>query len=493
MLAFALAVSLAAAPRPLPASDSGIFVPRMDRIAPLVAFMQRAGERSAMLRPQSWFSQFHPLIYVDFTRRESLVAAGIDPRGPVTVSFRQDGWMSCVEVADLKVFEKRAKERVASHGTLWEGKLQGTPVVAARTPDGEFRSGYAKSGKVVCAISATSNAQALLNSAAAAVTTLKLDQRWSEVRGATDAMAYLVTQEGAVTLKAAADGESLLAQGRTNRVPAPALVKGASSPYSGMAPIGLFIARAVVKKEELPRAVRSLVGPLASLCAKCSPAAVSSLERALASELTGSVAANVESARVRQKLRTHAERFFAVRHVWLAEVRDVEAVKKALAPLAQWPDTRPEGGGFVITLGGGEIFVGLHQKHLYLANDGAVLKAVTLALPEGAKKQQHGVELTLDPQKASRMLSQISFFDVIGSKELAGLFALSTEVGPLLGITQSVTGYANTVPGGPGHRYALTWTLQKRRVHTAPPAPGDGGMAPDAGPDTPPDGGADGG
>src|SRR4051812_18143201 len=123
MVASALLASLvlgASTPRPLPSAESGIFLPRMDRIDGLVGFMERAGERSAMLRPQSWFSQFHPLVFVDFTRPESLAAAGIAHAGSVTVSFRHDGWMSCVELSDPAVFEKRAKERLATLGKPWE-------------------------------------------------------------------------------------------------------------------------------------------------------------------------------------------------------------------------------------------------------------------------------------------------------------------------------------------------------------------------------------
>ncbi|MBX5484641.1 MAG: hypothetical protein IRZ16_22685 [Myxococcaceae bacterium] len=456
MLALVLAATIAATPRPLPGSHEGVFVPRMDRIGELVAFMSRAGERSAMLRPRSWFAQFHPLLYVDFTRKESLAAAGIDPSASVTVSLRDDGWMSCVEVSDLKTFQQRAKERLSSLGTVWEGKLAGVDVVAAKAPDGTFRAGYAKKGKVTCAVTSSMDAKPLLDAAAGAVATPKVSGPWSEARR-DGAMAWLILPEGAVALRGT--GDTLVAEGTTKELPAPALVKGARSPYATMAPVGLFLATATVKPSELPRAVHALIGPLAELCAQCDRAEVSALEKTLAAELTGNVVVDVASAQVKQRLTTPAQRFFAVRHAWLAEVSNPKRAKEALAAVAKWPGARAEGDGYAIPLEGGEVLAGVHGQHLYLANDATVLKSVLLNVPPKPGKLAHGAEATLDPAKASRTLAQISFFDVIGSKELAGLFALSTEVGPLLGITRSVTGTADSAGSG-SHRFSLTWTLK---------------------------------
>ncbi|HZA51431.1 MAG TPA: hypothetical protein VE549_11875, partial [Myxococcaceae bacterium] len=146
ILSAVLAVALAAVPRPLPKSESGLYVPRLDRLEGLLAFMTRAGERAVTLRPSTWFSEFHPLLELDFTRGESLAEAGIAPAGSATLSWRGEGRMTCLDLSDPKRFEARARERLTALGSIWEGKLRGSPVVAAKSPEGILLAGYARKG-----------------------------------------------------------------------------------------------------------------------------------------------------------------------------------------------------------------------------------------------------------------------------------------------------------------------------------------------------------
>ena len=455
MLALALAASLstvaAATPRPLPNADSGVYVPRIDRLGGLVEFMDRAGTRSVMLRPKTWFSQFHPLLYVDFTRLDSLRASGIDTSGSTTVSFRKDGWMNCSELSDSKKFAEHAKQRLATFGEVTEGKRHGIAIVTAKATDGAIRAGYAQKGKVTCAIVSANNGEGLLDAAVTAVAHPVLSGGWRGTKGLSG-VAFLVMPEGVAGLSGS--NGTLEVDGRASELPVPPLQKGARSPYAEMTPPGLLVARAAIAQKDVPGAVRSLIARVSQLCAKCDREKVSALQKALAEELTGNVALAVNSLHVSGRLSSDAQRFFAARQVWLAELRDPEAATKALAQLESWPGARKSGEGFAIPIEGGEVQVGVHGDHLFLANDAKALAAGLAAIPKKSGKLSHGVELELDPAKTSRSLEQISFFDVIGSKELAGLFAASTELGPVLGISKALNGWADS-----NGRFGGTWAI----------------------------------
>ena len=467
MLALVVAAALAASPRPLPNADSGLYAPRLDRLSGLLAFMTRAGERSATLRPSTWFSELHPLVELDLTRPESLASAGVDPQGSATVSWREDGRMSCVDLSDPKRFEDRAKQRLAGLGTLWEGRLGGSPVVAAKSPEGRILAGYARKGNASCAVASMRDAKQLLEGAVGALSQAKVGGSWAQLGGGSRALGgaiFFVTRDGAVGL----DGtpRALTADGRA-RLPAPGLAKGGQSPYALAGSAGLVAMRAQVAKGDIPRAVHSLTGSIASLCARCGRADVAALEQAIAERLTGHVFLLVQAVNASGRLRSEADRYFALRHAWLAEVDDAAAAKAALERARGLPGARATGAGFAIAVPGGEIALGLHGRHLFVANDSSALKAALDGLSQRPSPLAHGAELSLDPERTSRALASISLLDVMGSKEMAGLFALGAEVGPLLSITESVHAFADGDGSSP-HRIGMTWTLRGESSSSRP-------------------------
>ncbi len=458
MFALVLASALAATPRPLPDASSGIYVPQLDRTEGVVAFMQRAGERSVLLRPSTWFSEFHPLLFLDFTRPESLEAAGIRTSGSATVSHRKDGRMTCLELADAKVFDQRTREKLSAMGTIWEGKVKGVPVVAAKNPDGTVLAGYATRADVSCAFVSSTDAKALMEAAATAVTKPSAKGSWATARKLPGAL-VLVTQEGAAGLQG--DATTLKIQGRSDELPIPAVQKTGTSPYAGLSPTGMLVARASVSKKDAPQALRALTREISRFCDGCGNA-VGELEKAVGPELTGNVAFALRTLTVKGRLRTPAQRFFAAKQAWLAEVGTPDKVQKALADLSSIPGAKASADGWVVPLDAGEVLVGLRDRHLYLANDAAALDALWKGLPAKAGKVEHGAEFVLGPKVVSQTLASISLFDVVGSSELAGLFAAGTELGPVLTITESLTGWADG--GAGGHDFGVVWKLKGQRA-----------------------------
>ncbi len=453
MLALVLASALAATPRPLPNAPSGIYVPQLDRTEGVVAFMQRAGERSVLLRPSTWFSEFHPLLFIDFTRPDSLEAAGIQKSGSATVSHRKDGRMTCLELSDPKRFDQRTREKLSVLGTVWESKVKGVPVVAAKGPDGTVLAGHATKGKVSCAFVSSTDAKDLMEAAAGAVTKPTVKGNWASARKLPGAL-VLVMEDGAAGLSG--EAAMLELEGRSRSLPIPAVQKGSASPYAGLSSSGMLVAHASVSAKDAPRALHALTREVVRFCDGCS-AAVNAFESAVAPELTGHVAFGLRTFQIRGRLRTPAQRFFAAKQAWLAQVDDTAKVKKALANLSTVSGAKATDHGWVIPLDGGEVQVGLRDRHLYLANDAEALEALWSGLPTKGTKVEHGAEFVLGPRAVSQTLASISLFDVVGSKELAGLFAAGTELGPVLSITDSLTGWADG--GGDGHRFGVRWKL----------------------------------
>jgi hypothetical protein len=167
----------------------------------------------------------------------------------------------------------------------------------------------------------------------------------------------------------------------------------------------------------------------------------------------------VESAKIGATQRSSLARYFAVKNAFVAMVSDPGAVERALAALSGWKNAHRTRSGFVLTVPGGEIELGLHGKHLYVANDPGALKGALEMLSTPPTSLKHGAEFALDPHRVAKTLSQLSLLDALGSRELAPLVAIGAELGPLLAASDAIRGWADSAGKGE-HRFALTWVLK---------------------------------
>jgi hypothetical protein len=166
----------------------------------------------------------------------------------------------------------------------------------------------------------------------------------------------------------------------------------------------------------------------------------------------------VDSVRSRPNLRTNEGRFFASRQAFAAEVTDAAAMKSALAPLAKLPGAKALEDGYALEVKGGTVHVRQKGKHLVVGNDEAVAQSLLGALPSEGGKQPHAVDFTVDPKRLARGLNQVSLMDVVSNEQLAGIFAVGLEMGPLLANSERITGWLDSTSGG-AHRFSTTWTL----------------------------------
>lgn len=453
MLSLLLAATLAAAPAPRATASATtvVHIPQLDKLSGLQAFMSRAGTHSSLMRPSTWSPEFHPFLALDPLRPETLSAVGIDPSGPATLSFVRNGKVSCVRLADPKAFQTQAAEALATGGAVKTATSKG--VTTASAPRSNGRTGYALKGKEVCSFFTLYDDDDLLNA------TVKMlgkapapDARLGKLPGTV----FVLQGPMVVGLDGTADG--LQADGTATQLPLPPFQSSSASPYGAMKLDGLLFSRAQVAPEGLSQAVGSVRGNVQQLCAACPADQVEAIAQAVTQQLTGHLLVLVDNVQVKASLRTAQGRFFAPRQAVAAEVKDAAQVKAALAPLAKFPDAKALEDGYALTVKGGTVFVRQKGKQLVLGNDEAVVKGLLASLSDKGSKLPHAVDFTVDPKKVARGLSQISLMDIMSNQQLAGLFAMSSELGPLLSKSERISGWLDSAPGD-AHRFSLTWTL----------------------------------
>lgn len=458
-LVLAAALAATPAPRSASAAQTVVHVPKLDAMTGLTAFLERAGVHAPLLRPSAWRAELHPFLTIDPTKPETLTAVGLDPAGPATVSLRADGRVSCMRVTDAQVFQAQAAEAITAAGgeavkpTTSKGV---TTVSTERSAGGAM--GYALKGKEVCAYGATEGGgPALLKEAVKLVGKAPApDARLSKVSG----VAFITTGGTVVGLDGTAS--ALKADGTATKLPLPPFQAQGVSPYASMKPEGLLFSRVAVAQSGLPQAVGSLRANILALCPSCPKEQVQKSADAAAKQLTGNMLVNMSNVQVRGSLRDPAARFFAVKQALVAEVKDTAAMKAALAPLGSMPGAKALEDGWSLAVKGGSVFVKLKGKHLVVGNDETVTRATMEALPEAQAKLERAVDFTLDPKLLARGLSQVSLADVLSDEQLAAMFAVSSELGPLLSRSERISGWMESVPGG-AHRFFLDWTLPASR------------------------------
>ncbi|MBN1208413.1 MAG: hypothetical protein JXB05_26370 [Myxococcaceae bacterium] len=453
MLSLLLAASLAAAPAPraVASADTVVHIPRLDKLSGLQAFMSRAGTHAALMRPSSWSAEFHPFLTLDPMRPETLTAVGIDPAGPATLSFPRRGKVSCARLADPQAFQAKAAEALAIGGAVKTATTRG--VMTASAPRSTGRAGYVIKGKDACSFATLYDDDDLLKEVVKLVGKAPApDARLGKLPG----VVFVLQGPLVVGLDGTADG--LQAEGTTTRLPLPPFQSSSASPYGALELDGLLFSRAQVAPAGLSQAVGSVRWSLQQLCAACPPEQVQAVADAVTQQLTGHLLVLVDSVQVKSSLRTPHGRFFAPRQAVAAEVKDAAKVKAALAPLAKFPDAQALEDGYTLPLKGGTVFVRQKGRQLVLGNDEAVVRSLLDALSDQGAKRPHAVDFTADPRKVARGLNQVSLLDIMSNQQLAGLFAMSAELGPLLSHSERITGWLDSTPGG-GHRFSLTWSL----------------------------------
>ncbi|WP_309890463.1 hypothetical protein [Archangium sp.] len=470
MLSFVLAATLAAAPAPRAATsaDTVVHIPRLDALQGVSAFLGRAGQNAALMRPAVWYAELHPFFSLDPSQPDTLSALGIDPTGPITLSLRGGGRVSCTRLTDAKAFQQKAAGMLATLGSTTKEVKPTTSggVTSVNLPrESGGRVGYALKGQEACAFSSTGGGfvddgqgQVLLKESVRLVGRApKADAKLGQLPG----VLYVQVPGRGMVVGLDGTGSELRLEGTATKLPLPAFQASGASPYGAMKPEGLLFSRARVAPVGVSQAVGGVRANIQRVCPTCPADQVSSVARAVAERLTGNVLVVVDSVKSRPNLRTTEGRFFAPRQALAAEVTDAAAMKAALAPLAKLPGARALEDGYALDVKGGTVFVRLKGKHVVVGNDEEVARSITSlvgALPAEGAKSPHAVDFTVDPKRLARGLKQVSLMDVVSEQQLAAMFAVGLELGPLLANSEQITGWLDSATGG-AHRFSALWTL----------------------------------
>lgn len=458
MLLAATLTLLLAQPRAPAGAELVTHVPKLDGLPTLLPFFTAAGTRSVLLRPEGWRSAAHPVLEFDVTDPASLEAAGLDPTASLTLSRLGERQVSCVTLKDPTRYADASKARLERLGDVFTKQEGAVTLVGARDPLNRVLAGYVLAGKESCAMAGRGlSVEKQLPDLKKALGKPAKGPGFALASGLPGAAQVVVptgSRFGAVTLTG--DGLSLLANAKAKGLPLAGLAGAGVSPFAGFSPSGLAVVRVRVAKSAVAPLVRELLEEVPG------GAALLPLVPTVAPLLTGNVAAYASRVKVTAGLRTKSARYFAVRHVLLAEVSDAAAAQ-ALVDQARAAALKTKDGA---------LEVGLEGTTLYLSNDAGAKDAALKALAAAAGKQAHAAEAVVDPKRLAEGLAQVPLLEALQAPELAGLVAAATELGPLLLASQRVSGWLDAA--GPGqHRAQATWQLDAAKFDgaTAPARP----------------------
>lgn len=456
MLVLVLAAALAAGPRAPPRAGTAIYVPRLDKLTGVTEFLSRAGKHAPLLEPTGWRAELHPILWVDLTDPAALTAVGVAPKASATYSELGRARFICLEAKDPALHGKKLDEKLSTLGKLERSSGPGGTKLVAATQLQKAVAGYAFRDGVFCAVyGGGAFIEELLADAASLVQKPSTGASWKKVATLPGAL-FVHSRHGL----AGADGSTnkLVLRATSASVPLPKLLGAGPSPYAAMTPSGLMFARLRASPEGVEAMLASLRLQLSAICPTCERSALSSITSALAPLLSGNAVVRVDSVRVQGPLSAAPFRFFALRHAYLAELKTLDSAKKALDALGKLPNVERSGDGYTLKLAAGEVRLGISGGHLYFGNDPAAVAKLLETLPSGAAKMAHGAEYYVNPKLAASGLAQVSLLDVMGSAELAGLFAVGTELGALLEKSEAISGWLDSGPDG-GHLGELVWSL----------------------------------
>lgn len=475
MFAVALVVLFAASPSPRvpPSAEGYVFIPRLDKMENLRGFTTLAGKKTPMMKSALWSEELLPALSIDLLSPESLAAAGVDPQGSLTISFSGQGKVACVSLSKPDEFAMRARRWLDRGGPKWTGKLPNTNFYASVREQGVVTGGFVQRGNVGCIIqSPRGSGGALMFEAEKLLGPVKAPASFKNMTGLQGPMllgspdAVAVVRGGDTTLTLDARGVKL-------PISTPTLLPAGRSPYANIPHSGVLTLKARVDPAAIAPYVRSFATELLSYCAGCNSRELSNAIVALSSELTGNLFLRADSMALDPRaLRTNQARYFALRHAYFAELKSGAVVKAMLQTLPAIKGLEKTEKGLQLRSEQGTIDLLIIGNHLVIANDlDALATGTRLVLAATPGKTTHSLEAQGDLKPLGKALRKVSVLDALSSKQMAGLFAVGMEFGPLLSSTEKATVWADS---GTPMKAQATWVLEPIRAAAQPNA-GDGG------------------
>ncbi|MFO0600271.1 MAG: hypothetical protein U0228_33485 [Myxococcaceae bacterium] len=459
IISVTLALLLSGAPPPKSPEASVVgVVPQLSQATSLVPFFTHAGTRSVLLRPEAWKNDAHPLLELDVTDPDALARAGLDAKGPLTRALVGDVTAGCVRIANLDTYRKAVDARLARQGDVFE-KMEGpVSIYGTRDPIGRVLAAYSVLGKDSCALNGHGHSVESLFPLLAKWTSKAPTAPGWTAAGKSAAPLLLVLPSGAPSgvVSVAAKEFELNLDARLKSAPFAQFAGAGPSPFGQFRSPGMAVFRGRLAPAQLPSLVQQVVRafPNGQVFAPLAPE--------LATLLTGNTAAVVSHVKVTNGLRTREARFFALKWALVAELTDPAKVAALLATLDPG----------VFKLREGTLVAAVENNVLVVSTDADARSKALAALATSSGKQAHGFEFEVDPQAVAKGLQQVPLLEAVQAPELAALVGASTELGPLLQASTSVSGWLDS--GAGGHSGVATWKLDEAKF-SADAGVSDGG------------------
>lgn len=457
-------LSASPAVRALPGAEVVVYVPKLSGLEGLGAFMAHAGKDAVLFRPSSWREELHPFLFLEPRSHESFSKHGLDLAKPATLSLAGTSKVSCMALKDPKLFQLHADEKLGALGQPWSGKVGGLLGAGAMSGD-RLVLGYVLKGKEECSFGDGNGAHELSEKVASLLSRGSAGGPEWKAQTQLPGQVFISTSQVLVGLNG--DEDKLEVAGLTRAAVFPEVRPQGTSPFAEAAPRGgLLFARMRLKAQDLLPAAKRLASSMAGACPACDEGVLGEVARALSPLLTGHVFVLVERFRFKGPTRSLAARYFAVKHAAVAEVTRPGEVAQALERLLGLSNARKTEDGVALVVPEGEMRVGVRAGLLYAANDPTAVDRAFASL-EGKRPgpAPHGADFSVDAPAVARAFGQLSLFDMLGAPEVASLFAMATELGPLMKSTESLSGWADSTPEGT-LRFGVGWKLGQ-----APPRP----------------------
>lgn len=461
MLASLALLSLAAAPKGLPDAELITWAPKVSEVSTLLPFFAHAGKGTSLLAPSSWRHAAHPLLEFDVFSPESISSVGVSPGEGLSLSVKGPISVACHSIADVKLFEAACTSRLERLGTPYRTSEKGLTTLGTRDGLNRVQAAVVIKGKEACTIAGSGYSiekrlpeiagllgKPLSGPHLKAATELKGVQAFMFPEEPSDSGARL---KGWATLSLTSRGDVLTVDGRAKGLPIAQLQAGGPSPYASLDVPGVAIVRARITPAALP-GLMDLFSQLPG-GRTLTPAA-----KALAPALSGNTAFVFSRVKVTSGLRTLPARFFATRFVLLAEAKDVEAAKAVVEAV----DAK------ALVFKEGTVFFGMQGSTVWISNDPDARDRALAALKTSAGTQRHGAEFAIDPDGLAKALAAVPLLEILQAPELSGVLVAATEIGPLLGLTERVSGFLDSTSAST-QSFQLTWALTPERADAGAP------------------------
>ncbi len=446
-----------AAPPHLPrGATAAAWVPRLEALSEWKPFLETTSPRSSVLRAGALGDAAFALLRVDPFDPVSLTAAGIDATSGSTTSFVRELTVTCFSVKDTAAFDRAVEAQLATLGTPWSKAVGAARVSGSRDPLNRVLGGAARLGKEACVAAGQDSAfEALLLELPAALKSSTLPAGFKTA----------ASLKGSVFLIRGADAIGLKALHRTltadaNVAPRGTVAVSRARPGVFGPPSASALAsfRAHLDNPSAERLVNDISKAVAFGCPGCDPSLVQSALRALLKDATGQVWALASSLDVRKLVGTRAARLASARGAILLETRNSAGAEGALKSLAALTGATLTDGRLTIPWGTDKLVAEVRQTVLGVATDPTSLEEAFARGQESAADLAHGLEFRFNAAVASKTFGSVGLGEVLGMPELAGFYAAGTELLPLLGVTEELSGSMDTQKDG-RQRVSVTWRL----------------------------------